>query len=313
MVQDNYERILERIAKSAGVEKEEIDRKVEAKRAKLAGLISKEGAAQVVAAELGISFDNQTLKINELLSGMKKINVLGKVIKMFPVRSFVRSGKEGKVANFFIADETSNVKVVLWDINHIDMIEKQEIAEGSVVEIINGSMRDNEIHLGGFSELKLSDATFENLKTERVAKEKNISAFRISDNVAVRAFIVQTFEPKFFNVCPECYSKAVFDGENFSCEKHGKIVAEKRALINLVLDDGTQTIRAVLFSEQISKLGISNLENQEELIKQRQELLGKELIFLGNVRNNKFFNEPEFIVDDVKEINLDELADKLEK
>jgi len=313
MIQDNYDRILERIAKSAELEKEEVDRRVEAKRAKLAGLISKEGAAQVVATELGISFNNQTLKIDELLSGMKKINVLGKIIKIFPVRSFVHNGKEGKVANFLIADETSNVKVVLWDVNHISLIENGQVVEGSSIEITNGSMRDNEIHLGSFSDLKLSDATFENLKTERIIKEKNISMFRISDNVAVRAFIVQVFEPKFFNVCPECNSKAVFDGENFSCEKHGKVNAEKRALINLVLDDGTQTIRAVLFSGQIPNLGLTNLENQEELVKQRKSLLGKEMIFLGNVRNNKFFNEPELIIDEIREIDLSNLLEKLEK
>jgi len=74
MVDENYDKILDRIAKSSGVEKEELERRVEAKRAKLAGLISKEGAAQVIAAELGISFDNEKLKINELLPGMRKVN-----------------------------------------------------------------------------------------------------------------------------------------------------------------------------------------------------------------------------------------------
>ncbi len=46
MVQGNYERVLEKIASSAGLEKEEVERRVEAKRSKLSGLISKEGAAQ---------------------------------------------------------------------------------------------------------------------------------------------------------------------------------------------------------------------------------------------------------------------------
>jgi len=59
----NYELVLDRISKQSGTEKEELERRVEAKRAKLSGLISKEGALQVIAAELGISFDNQKLKI----------------------------------------------------------------------------------------------------------------------------------------------------------------------------------------------------------------------------------------------------------
>src|SRR3989344_6623595 len=122
----NYENILERISKSSGLEKDEIERRVEAKRAKLSGLISKEGAAQVIAAELGISFDNEKLKIGELLPTMRKVNVIGKVINLFPVRTFTKNDKQGKVANMVIADETSNIKVVLWDVNHIGLIEKEE-------------------------------------------------------------------------------------------------------------------------------------------------------------------------------------------
>jgi len=63
----------------------------------LAGLISQEGAAQIVAAELGINFDNEKLKINELLPGMRKVNVVGKVINLFPVRTFTtKKGGRGK-------------------------------------------------------------------------------------------------------------------------------------------------------------------------------------------------------------------------
>ena len=63
MGDENYVRILEKMAKASGLDKEELERRVEAKRAKLSGLISKEGAAQVIAAELGINFDNEKLKI----------------------------------------------------------------------------------------------------------------------------------------------------------------------------------------------------------------------------------------------------------
>src|SRR4030042_895205 len=101
---ENYERIIKKISKISNLEKEEIERRIEAKRAKLAGLISREGAAQVIAAELGISFDKEKLKINELLPGMRKVNVVGKVIALSPIRGFTtKRGDEGKVANFEIA------------------------------------------------------------------------------------------------------------------------------------------------------------------------------------------------------------------
>ena len=69
---DNYSQLVERISLAAKLPKEDIERKVEAKRAKLSGLVSKEGAAQIVAAELGINFDKEKMKISELVQGMKK-------------------------------------------------------------------------------------------------------------------------------------------------------------------------------------------------------------------------------------------------
>ena len=313
MVQENYDKLLGKIASSAGLEKEELERRVEAKRAKLSGLISKEGAIQIIAAELGVSFDNEKFKIDELVPGMRKVNFIGKVINLFPVRTFTRNDKESKVANLVVADETSNIKVVLWDVNHIELIEKGEVSEGKVIEILNATMRDNEVHLGSFSEFKLSSDILENVQTAKVVKEKNIADFKMSDNVNVRAFIVQAFEPRFFNVCPECKKKVIQEEENFICKEHNKIIPEKRALINLVLDDGTETIRAVLFHDSLSQLGLTQLENVEELSKQKQEIIGKEMIFAGNVRTNKFFNNPEFVVDKVDEVNIGELIENLEK
>jgi replication factor A1 len=310
---ENYDKILEKIARVSELDKSEIDRRVEAKRAKLSGLISKEGAAQVVAAELGINFDNEKLKINELLPGMKKVNVVGKVISLFPVREFEKNDKKGKVVNFVIADETSNIKVVLWDTNHIELIEKKDVDVGSVVEIINGSVRDNEIHLGSFSEFKKSNEIVENVKTEVSSKEKPILKFSNMDVVKTRAFIVQIFDPRFFNVCPECKRKLETQGENFLCNQHGIVLPEKRVLLNIVIDDGTETIRAVLFQEGINSLGIINLENTEAILEKKKELLGKELFFSGNVRKNKFFNNLELIIDKAEEINIDALINELEK
>ena len=84
-------------------------------------------------------------------------------------------------------------------------------------------------------------------------------------------------------------------------------------MINIVLDDGTETMRAVLFHDTLPKLGLSELENADLLLQQKQNILGKEMVFSGNVRMNNFFNNPEFIINDLQEINLDELFASLDK
>lgn len=308
MVFGNYDKIVERIAKYSGLNIEEVNRKIEAKRAKLSGLISQEGAAQIVAAELGINFENEKLKIEELLPGMRKINISGKIISLFPVRTFkTQKGEEGKVLNFMLADETSNIKVVLWDTNHISLIEKGEIKENDCVDIGNASMRENEMHLGSFSEFKKSSKEIENVKTDRVVKEKRICDFKIGDQLSVRAFIVQSFQPKFFEVSKETGRKMT---EN---EREQGIPTEKRALVNIVIDDGTESMRAVLFNENLSNLGLKDLDNPERLSYQIEAILGKEMFFSGNVRKNNFFNNEEFIIDSLREVNVDDLIAQLEK
>ena len=309
----NYEKMVSLISKSSKVGRDEVEKRISAKREKISGLISKEGAAQIIAAELGVSFDNEKLKIDELLPGMRKVNIIGKVINISPVRTFTtKNGQEGKVTNLVVADETSNIKVVLWDTNHISLVERNEVACESVIEIGNAMMRDNELHLGNFSELKLSNELLGEVKKEKILKEKNISELKPGDASVVRGFVVQAFEPRGFRVCPECKKKVLAEGDGFKCEEHGKVAAEERFLINLVLDDGTGTIRIVIFHDNIKNLGFTEFE-KEHMSRQKENLLGKEMFFSGNARMNKFFNNLEFIANEIREPDVDELIKMLER
>lgn len=312
----NYERIVNKIAESSGNTVSDIEAKIEEKRLKLSGFISKDGAAQIVASELGVNFDNEKLKIDELLPGMRKVNVSGKVMNVSPVRTFkTKNGDESKVVNFWIADDTANMRVVLWDTNHVALVEDGKVKEGSVVEVSNGMMRDSELHLGNFSEIKLSDEKFENVKTEKVFREKNISELVKGESASIRAFIVQAFDPRFFNVCSEC-GKKVNPGEeenSFVCGEHGKVAPEKRSVLTLVLDDGTESIRSVLFHETVKNVGITDFDDVEKLALQKEALLGKEMMVSGNVRNNDYFNNLEIIVDSIKEPDLDVVIKGLEE
>jgi len=280
----NYEQLIDKISKASGLTVEDVNRKVEAKCAKLSGLISKEGSAQIVASELGISFDKEKMKINEIVTGMKKINLTAKIISEPVIRTFNKNDREGKVLSMTIADDTNNIRTVLWDVNHIALFEDNKINKDNVIEISNAGLRNDELHLGSFSDIKLSNETLKEVILEKKLPEKNISELQNGNNVKVRATIVQIFEPRFFDVCPECSKKAT----NNECVTHGNITPEKRALISLVLDDGTENIRGVVFSEQISSLGLNKdeLDKPELFTKKKQEILGTEAIFSVNVRNN---------------------------
>jgi ssDNA-binding replication factor A large subunit len=311
----NYDLLVERIAKSAGIELAEVERKVEAKKAKLSGLISKEGAAQIIAAELGISFEDQDLKISELMAGMRKVNVVGKVINIFPVREFEKNGRQGKVANFVIADDTGSTRVVLWDVNHIELIENETIKVEDVVEIKGGATRDSEIHLSSFSDLKKSDKVLEDVKTGPVVSEGSLEEARQGQNIKVRGIIVQVFQPRFYSVCSECNKKVIPEGEGFKCAEHGSVAAPKdRAILNFVIDDGTETMRVVMFSDQINELiPEGDLKDAEKATAFRDDLMGSEIYLSGRVQRNQLFNNLEIVASGVEKVDVEELIEMLDK
>jgi len=305
---DNYEQLLNRISQSSNLPKEELERKVEAKRAKLSHLVSKEGAAQIVAAELGINFDNEKMKISELVQGMKKVNVIGKIIQLGPIREFNKNNRQGKVANLTIADETSNCRVVLWDTHHIELIEKEKLKQGDAVEITGANLRNGEIHLSSFAEIKPSKEKIENAVEEQVLPTKKLNQIQPGQTIQTRAVIVQAFEPRYFEVNPET-------GKKFTEEdKNNGLKPQKRALLSIVLDDGTETIRSVLFGEQINALGLTNEQifSIEEFNKIKLSLLGEEKFFQGQVRSNQLYNTTDFIIQQVHEVNPQELIKQLE-
>jgi len=308
ILMDNYEGLVNRIADAAKIKKEDIERKIEAKKAKLSGLVSKEGAAQIVAAELGINFDRERMKISELVHGMKRANVLGKVLEIYSIREYTRGGKQGKVANLLLGDDSSNIKVVLWDTNHISLLEKGQVKKGDFIEVSNGGVRDGELHLGSFSDLKMSKEKIEGVVEERVYGAKKLVDLKPGQQVKVRAFVVQSFEPRYFEVNRETGRK-ITDEER---EKGAK--AEKRALLNIVLDDGSETMRAVMFGETINKLGLTEEEifSLDKFNVKKLELIGQEKIFIGNVRNNALYNTVEFTIDGIEDVNADELIKELE-
>ena len=209
-----------------------------------------------------------------------------------------------------VADESSNVKVVLWDTNQIALIEEGKIGAGNVVEISNGNVRNGELHLSSFSSIKQSKEKIGEVITKKLFRFAKLKDAKLGNNVKTRALIVNMHDPRYFEVCSEC-GKKVNEAE---CAVHGKVSPKKRALLSIVLDDGSDTMRAILFAEQILQLGVSDEElyAPEKFIEVKSKLLGEEKYFAGIIRNNSIYNNIEFNVESVEEVKLDALIKELE-
>jgi len=325
-----YEEIISRIKEEKNISEDEIKQMIKQKLVQLSDLISKEGAAHIVANELGVNILHvyKELKINRLLSGMNNVTILGKVVKVNDIVQFNKNGRGGKVASILLGDETGMVRAVFWDSNHIKEIEDKRILEGILLKIKNGYVRSNagykEIHLGNRGELEIIlDGMSIVVKDEIVYdfERKKINELKAGDsNVGIIGTIVQVFDPRFYGACSKCGKKLEIINENMQCKEHGNVAEELVPVINVFVDDGTDNIRAVAFRNHVeSLLGVKKdellmiRENGEEFDKIRDNVLGKQMLLIGRINKNEYFDRNELMVQRVKEVEPEELINELEK
>jgi len=104
MIKIPYEHIIERIKKEGKISEDEINLKIDAKMKQLSGLISKEGAAHIIANELGIKlFENFSgkLQIKNIIVGLRSVETIGKVTQTYELREFTTISILSKNIFFF--------------------------------------------------------------------------------------------------------------------------------------------------------------------------------------------------------------------
>jgi len=103
--------------------------------------------------------DNELRKISELETGLHDISIAGRVMHVSNSKTFkTKRGKEGKVANLMIADNSGEIRVVLWtdSIKHLKKISEGDIVKISHVEIKDGYIAQ-EAHMQNRSTIKLTE------------------------------------------------------------------------------------------------------------------------------------------------------------
>jgi len=328
MINMPLDQIKERISQKTGLSEDEINQKIKAKLKQLPGLISEQGAAHIVANELKVKlFDiGEKLQIKNILSGMRNVDVVGKVLQKYELREFKTEKHAGKVANMLIGDDTGVIRVVLWH-KQAELI--NQLKEGDIVKIRGGYVRDNqgrkEIHLSELSKLIINPPGV-NVEVKPyeppVAVRKNIADIKEDDvNVEILATIVQVFDINFFEVCPQCNKRVRLRDEGFLCPTHGKIEPEYNYVLNIYLDDGSDNIRTVFWRQQVEQL-LSMDKSQIMVFKDdpskfepiKTELLGNIIKVIGRANKNQTFDRIELVVNQVdKSPDPDEEIKKLKE
>lgn len=330
MLQAPISEVIDKIQKETELSKEEISKKIKDKISSLEGLVSEEGAAYIVASELGVSLLKSVkaseIKVENVSGGMKSVDIVGKVIRVFTPRHWEKGRNKGTVASIIIADKTGTMRVVIWD-DRVKLIDQGKLKEGVNIRVKNGNVKLNrrgerELHLNYNSQLIIDPEGVEFNEEElpkprSKAKEMKIEAIEEGSRVKLRGTIVQAFNPYFYPICPKCGKKV---SDNNQCKEHGEVEAATGIVFNFVLDDGTGTLRSVAFkqtAENILKFdeSLEEIANETpEALKEKisQKLLGKEIIVEGVVRKNEAFERTELLINNAKtDIDTKELIKSL--
>jgi len=313
-----FEQIIDSIVSITQQTKDDVNKRILEKQRELSMLVSLEGAAYIVAKELGIDMMEKTshkLQIKNMIAGMRSLNITATVAKIFPLREFERNGKKSRVANIILGDETGTARLSLWD-EQTDLL--QQIKENTVIEIKNGYTREDnlggvEIRLGRQGAIKqLEQAP---LKIEIKKSYASISKIREGGSYEIRAALLHVFDSSpFYEVCPQCGSRIKMP--DFKCAEHGEMKPAYAMVVSGVIDDGTANMRIVFFRESAEKvLGMKTLDAlaKKASLFETLENLGREFVFSGRVRKNQLFERLEFITSDFLQINPADEAKKLLK
>lgn len=314
MIKIPYEEIILKINEKAGMAAIEIEERVDKKLKQLSGLISKEGAAHIVANELGVKIFEPLsgkLQIKNILSGMRDVETVGRVLQVYETREFMKGDSLGKVASALIGDETGTIRVVMWGAQADNA---SSLGQGTIVKVIGGYVRENngrkEIHLNERSQLLINpkgEVVNEVNAETKSGIRKEIKELTENDNeVELLGTIVQVFELRFYEICPRCGKRAKPSTDLFECREHGSVIPAYSYVLNAVLDDGTETIRCVFFRNQVEKLLSLS---QEQVLKFKSEpagfepakndLLGTIVKLNGRINKNPMFNKLEFVASQV--------------
>ncbi|MBN1645968.1 DUF2240 family protein [Candidatus Woesearchaeota archaeon] len=311
MIDMPISKIIERVCSETEYKEEDIRAMIKSKLEQLSGLISEEGAAHIIANELGVKLLETATgpcKIDSLFPGMKGASFNAKVLKKYELREFDTNNRQGKVASALLGDDSGIIRAVFWN-EQTDF--HKDLSEGDILQIQNAFVKKNndrsEVHFNQGTRIEINPPGLSVEVKPLTTQRKTLSEITPSDrNVEVLGTIVQVYDPRFFEVCSLCGKRARLQEGIISCPEHGEVTPKYNYVMNLFLDDGSNNMRVVLWKDQIQTcLGMNDKdiqkfrESPDAFEPKKMELLGNIVKIKGRVNHNAQFERLEIVADEI--------------
>ncbi|TXT63569.1 MAG: putative replication protein A [Promethearchaeota archaeon] len=236
----------------------------------------------------------------------------------------LKSGEEVSLFSFVVSDETDGIRVTLWRDLAEKYSEKIENSQGvylkNVLLRFSSFYKRKEISFIENSEIEFIDLKIDQIKEINTKNKRegssnftrnysNIKEINSSGFFELKGVIVKEINSiTVYDACSKCFKKV----DNCQCEEIGEV--EIRMILNIVIDDGTDTIRCTFIGENAEKLIGEKTEIVSKIVdspdmdnfldKVNQKILGKDILVRGKAKYSDFSNLYEVIVYDFKYLNI---------
>ncbi|MCK4286710.1 MAG: hypothetical protein KAX18_10935, partial [Candidatus Lokiarchaeota archaeon] len=258
-----------------------------------------------------IQINGELVQNIEILQNHKGIvSFKGKVTSIDNFKTIEsKSGEKIPLLGFVVSDDTDGIRITLWRAKAEEFSEKLSIGQGLLLKNVmvkysNFSQR-NEISLIDESTLELKEFEIENLKMIDITKTNSrtnfsgnyqkIDSINASTNIELKGFITRDLSNiTIYEACTKCFKKV----DNCTCNTANE--TEFRMIINLIIDDGSGSIRVTFIGDIAEKLIMVKTEKLVQiketpdfdkfLEKKSSELSGKDIIIKGKAKFSDYSN-----------------------
>lgn len=184
------------------ISKEDFEREIQKKYLEFEKLLNEDAIAYLIVDSLG----KNIVKVNKIseLQQLKEATLFAKVTSVNAIREFTRkNGSMGRVANLEISDNDNSCKLVLWDTNHIELVENDSIKTGSKLKIVNARVKNSmygiEISIGQDGNLITEPEDFpKEFSKIPTMKFTNFSDIKSNQNINVSGTILEKSATRIF-------------------------------------------------------------------------------------------------------------------
>jgi replication factor A1 len=174
----------------------------------------------------------------------------------------------GERVHFWLSDEEGSARVNAWG-DAAERALELEYGQGAVVEgwvsTRGGTPVINVLRTHGL--VKPAEVSV------RPAIKRRVRELKEGDVAEISGVVVAVYaRRRYYEACPRC-GRAVRDGE---CPEHGPVEPERRPVLNLVVDDGTGTVRVAFFGDLA--VDLAGCESPREFLEAEEETLRERLL-----------------------------------